>query len=188
VNPFNLQTALQKALEETWMLRYNGVELQLKVALNEVLEYYPTFSKDLHVKNIYINQEYIFVPDYNKYKGFPAFLFEYLSPLYSFPTDSFKAGIFLSQLFLCEQIDLEPEEYDYFYATIFLKVTNKTIYGASFRDAQIDIFRNSSSLISKSTVRVCIDEFLDHYNRRDFSCLISWSSNLMLFVLFYHIV
>jgi hypothetical protein len=102
---------------------------------------------------------------------------------------SFKTGIFLGQLFFCEQINLEPEEYDFHYVTIFFKLTNKTIYDGSFQNVKVDRYENQSTAIFESlTVRVCIDEFLEHYSKSENSCQILWSYNLMLLVLSYHLV
>jgi hypothetical protein len=189
VDPFYLQAVLKEALKETWMLTYNGVQFPLKATLNEVLDYTPFPSRQLQGQGINTNQPYIFIPSYIFYTGITKTLREYLSPLYLFPVENFKTGVFLSQLFFCEQIDLVPEEYDFHFTTTFFKVTHKTIYDASFRNVNIDMYKSQSSPVVESlTVRVCIDEFFDNSNKRENSCRILWSYNLILFVLFYHLV
>jgi hypothetical protein len=149
-NPSYLRDVIKQALTETWFLKYEEEEYPLSVKLNEIIKYSQASIDTLHGGRIgTINITTLFyLADYLMYKMQLVSSDDYLIPLY--PTEWIKTGMFLTKLFLCEQVDLLPEEYTFSQFEIYFEVTKKALYDGEFRVV---------SGTPEETVRICIDEF-----------------------------
>lgn len=150
VNPNHLAKLVKAALRDTWLMTYGNSTITLNVTLNKYNMYdYVTFEVSenaTHVKEFCpVTMICVGLSVQNKFCEK-----ERIYPVLQTDENQLNWGIFVTELFFCDQVELFPEEFTYRCLALYFKVRNKTLH--SFH-------KIVNELNGDLKVRVCVDEF-----------------------------
>ncbi|KAL4220644.1 hypothetical protein ACF0H5_021040 [Mactra antiquata] len=159
VHPAHLLKIMKQTITETWILIVKETTLPLAVQFNNFERYKMKRRATLLKHRLTIDEDYAYVT-LNLYlnENDESYQLVVFPKDLRFPTSTIDP-IFLNELFLCDQIELRPEEYLLNHRLqLLFKLTNDTLYEAEYR------------ITDAGTVRVCLDRFKlnnNTYNLRE---------------------
>ena len=172
VSPKYIEQTIKRTLGEPWYIYHKNKRIPLKKYMNKGNSYVVGTVRNIEEHNVSLNATEV------KEMKTIASVFALMNSDNLMSTEledallvkvpeglwvSLKEEILITNLFFCNQIDLLPEEYEDNGISIFLKVTNTTIYDFHRVNSIAEIPRsfneNGHNIPIPQIIRICLREF-----------------------------